>query len=112
MSRADLRTQANKVSGEQRFRQTRYSREQDRGQSPASVHGVLVGRPPGLEELHQLFAGTVVVPFAVAAHDLHQLIERFLTPVVAVERERKIEPRLVVERIIGDLLLELGDRAK
>src|SRR6185437_8950273 len=38
--------------------------EQDRRQSLASLDGGLVRRAPGLEELHQLLARAVLVPFA------------------------------------------------
>src|SRR3974377_402884 len=48
----------------------RPSREQNRGQSFAPVDGCLVRRPPYLEELHQLLARTIIVPFAVALDDL------------------------------------------
>src|SRR5262249_20184288 len=48
-------------------------------------------------------------PFAVAPHDLDQLVERSLTVALGVERQGQVEARLVVERIGGDLLLELAD---
>ena len=42
--------------------------------------------------------------------DADQLLERVHPAALAVERQRQIESRLVVERIGGDFLLELGDR--
>src|SRR5215470_1851381 len=85
-------------------------RKQNRRQLAAALDGRLVGRPPRLEELHELLARAVVVPFAVAPHDLDEMVDRLLAAVLAVERHRKVEPRLVVERIGRDLGLELADR--
>ena len=53
-------------------------RKQDRRQTLAPVHGRLVGRAPGLEELHELFARAVVIPFAVALDDIDQMLDRIL----------------------------------
>ena len=39
-----------------------------------------------------------------------KLVGRLLAAVLAVQRESKIEPRLMVERIGGDLFLQLIDR--
>src|ERR1700691_2432135 len=88
------------------------SRKQDRRQLPAPVDGRFVGRTPCIEKLNELLAGAVVVPFAVAPDDGDQMIERLGAAALAVERERQIEARLMVERIGGDLLLELGERPK
>src|ERR1700683_1797495 len=84
--------------------------KQDRGEPPAALDRGLVGRPPGIEELNELLAGAVVVPFAVAPDDGDQILERLLPAALAVEREREVEARLVVERIGRHLLLELSDR--
>src|ERR1019366_9931047 len=65
-----------------------------------------------IEELNELLAGAVIVPFAVAPDDADQLFERIEPLALAVEREREIEPRLMVERIGGYLLFQFGDRAK
>src|SRR5215831_4792268 len=73
--------------------------KQNRRQSLAAVHGGLVGRTPGLEELNQLLARAVVVPFAIALDDLQQVIDGLLPLPLAVQREREIEARLMVERI-------------
>src|SRR5262249_56040028 len=80
-----------------------------RGEPLAAVDGGLVGGAPGLEQLNQLPARTVVVPFAIALDDLEQIIDRLLAPPLAVQAEREIEPRLMVERIGSDLLFEIGD---
>src|SRR4029077_1487351 len=78
----------------------------------AALDGGFIGRTPGIEKLDELLAGAVVVPFAVALDDGEQLLERVGAAALAVEGERQIEARLVVERIGGDLLLELADRAE
>src|SRR5271170_5910328 len=85
-------------------------REQDRRQPPAALDRGLVGRTPGLEKLHELLSRAVVVPFTVALDDADQLLQRVEPLALAVERQRKIEPRLMVERIGGDFLLQLGYR--
>src|SRR5262249_49191633 len=85
--------------------------EQDRRQALASGDRRFVGRPPRLETLEELLARAIIIPFAVAPHDLDQLIDRLLPAVLAVERDREVEAGLMVERAGGDLLLELGDRA-
>ncbi len=51
-------------------------RKQNRRQPLAAVQRGFVGRTPGLEELHQLLAGAVLVPFAVALDDGEQMIGR------------------------------------
>ena len=71
----------------------------------------LVGGTPRFEELDKLLARAVFVPFAVALDDFGQMVDRLLALAVGVERDGKIEPRLVVERIGRDLLLKLADRA-
>src|SRR4029079_5603951 len=40
-----------------------------------------------------------------------EMIERIAAPSLGVERDREIEARLVVERIGGDFLLQVGERA-
>src|SRR5262252_5623273 len=86
-------------------------REQHRRQPLASVDSGLVGRTPGLEELDELLARAVVVPFAVALHDFEQIVDRLLPAALAVQGDGEIEARLMVERIGRDLLLELRDRS-
>src|ERR1700731_2982978 len=73
---------------------------------------MLVSGAPGLEELNKLLTGTVIVPFAVAAHDLDQMVERLLPTVIAVQRYCKIKARLMIERVCDDFLFQLGDRPK
>src|SRR5258706_450169 len=60
-------------------------REQDRRQPLASIHGGLIGRPPGVEELHELLSRGIVVPFAVALDDLEQLIGGFSALAARIE---------------------------
>ena len=88
----------------------RVSSEQDRREAAPALDGRLVGGSPGVEQLDQLLARAVVVPFAVAAHDLEQMVERFGPPPLAVAGERQVEARLVVERIGRDFLLQFADR--
>src|SRR6266576_4527477 len=73
--------------------------EQDRRQPLAACDGRFIGRPPCVEKLHELLARSVIVPFAIAFHDCEQMFERVKPAAFAVERECKIEPRLMVERI-------------
>src|SRR5260370_25925076 len=86
--------------------------EQDRRQPLASFDSRLIGRPPCVKQLHELLARSVIVPFAIALHDREQMFERVKPAAFAIERERKIEPRLMVERIGGDLLFKLADRSQ
>src|SRR5437764_11379152 len=86
-------------------------RKQNRRQPLAAGNGGLVGRAPGLEELHQLLARAVVVPLAIALDDFHQLIDRLDTLAAGVQRHREVEARLMVERIGLHLLLEIADRS-
>src|SRR5262245_26177733 len=83
------------------------SGEQDRREPPAPIDGRFVGGPPGLEELDQLLARSVILPFAVALDDLDQIVDRFRAPPLAVEGNGEIEAGLMVERVGGDLLLQL-----
>src|SRR5260370_7340921 len=73
---------------------------------------MFVGRAPRLEELNQLLAGGVVIPFTVAAHDLEQLVEGLLPTAISVQRYGKVEARLVIARIGGHLLFQLGNGSK
>src|ERR1700759_3705957 len=87
------------------------SGEQDRRQPLAPLDGGLIRPAPRLEKLHQLLARTVVVPLAIALDDSEQLLGRFAPIARRVQRRRKIEARLVIERVRGDFLLQLADRA-
>src|SRR3712207_7524214 len=51
--------------------------------------GRLVHGAPGLEELDELFSGAVLVPVAVAAHDLDELVDRLLALAAGVQGDRK-----------------------
>src|SRR5215470_13887050 len=73
--------------------------EQDRRQLLAPIDRGFIGRTPCIEKLHQLLARGVVVPFAIALDDGEQMFERVLAATFAVEGDRKIEPRLMIERI-------------
>src|SRR5262249_52590652 len=82
--------------------------KQNRRQPLAAVHGGFVGRTPGLEELDQLLARAVVVPFTIAPDDLQQIIDSLLASPLAIQGEREIEPRLMVERVGRNLGFEVG----
>src|SRR6266852_5118337 len=86
-------------------------REQDRRQPLARLDGGLIGRAPRLEELHQLLARAVVVPFAVALDDFEQLAGGLAALAAGIERGRQIESGLMIERVCGDFLFQLGHRA-
>src|SRR5882762_9635539 len=86
-------------------------REQNRRQPLSSLDGRLIGAAPSLEELQQLLARAIVVPFAVALDDLEQLLGRLAALALRVERGRQIESRLMIERVCGDFLFQFGDRA-
>src|ERR1700738_4264953 len=87
-------------------------RKKDRRQPLAPLHGGLIGRAPRLEELHQLLARAVLVPFAVALDDFEQLTGRLSALARGVERGRKIESRLMIERVCGYFLFQLGHRSQ
>ncbi len=65
-------------------------------------------RPQRIEDLDELFAGRLVVPAAVAADHLEQLIYRRFAAAASVQRQSKIEFRLQIRRIGGDLPLQIG----
>src|SRR6201987_5433017 len=81
--------------------------EQNRGEPLAAFDRRFIGRTPGVEKLYQLLARAVIVPFAVALDDRHQMFERIEPSALAVKRERKIKTRLMIERVGGDLLFKL-----
>src|SRR4051794_30122199 len=83
------------------------SRKQDGRQPLAALDGSFVGRAPGFEELHQLLARAVLIPFAVALDDLQKLRGSLGALAGGIERDREIEARLVVQWIGGDLLFEV-----
>ena len=93
------------AASESRFARfgTMQLRKQNRRQPLAAFDGGRVGRAPGLEELHQLLARAVVVPLAIALDDLEQLVDGLAAVALGVERDGKIEARLMVERIGGTL---------
>src|SRR4029077_11039659 len=82
--------------------------EKYRRQPLASIDGGLVGTAPRFEELHQLLARAVIVPFAIALDDFKQLIGRLGAVALGVERGGEVESRLMVQRVRSELLLQLG----
>src|SRR5262245_21344173 len=90
----------------------RASGKQDRRQALAPLDGCFIRAAPGLEELHELPAGSVVVPFAVALDDRKELLGGRRPVALGVECGRKVEARLMIERVCGDFLFQLGDRSQ
>src|SRR5512138_2203659 len=68
-------------------------RKQNRRQPLASLDGGFVCAAPCLEKLHELLARAIIVPFAIAPDDFEQLVGRFGTCTLRVQRGRQIEPR-------------------
>src|SRR5690606_34165 len=87
------------------------SGEHERGKSTPSLDRMRVLRSPGVKELDELLTRSLVVPVAIAAVDLQQMIH--CTRLVATSREgkREIKPGLVIVRIGADFGLELSDIA-
>jgi len=73
---------------------------------------MFVGRAPRLKELNQLLAGGVVIPFTVATHDLEQLVKGLLPTAISVQRYGEVESRLMIARVGGNLLFQLGYGSK
>ena len=91
------------------FRGSCLLREQHRGKFPAAGDGGLVRRAPGIEQLHELLARAVVVPFAVALDDRDQVVGCRVAIALGILGEREIETGLMIGRICGDLGLQIGD---
>ena len=70
-----------------------------------------VGCAPGLEKLHELLAGAIVIPFAVTLDDLHQVLDRVFALAIRVERDGEIEARLMIERIGKNFLFQVCHRS-
>ena len=73
------------------------------GQLAAAGEGELVLRPPGLEELHQLLARGLLVPVALLADDVEQLVGGLGAFARAVEQHGEVEPRLEIVGVLLDL---------
>src|SRR3954468_456117 len=86
-------------------------RKQNRRQPLAAVDSGLIVRAPRFEELHQLLARAIIVPFAIALDNFEQLLGRLAAAAVGVERGCKVGTRLVIEWVGGDFLFQLGERA-
>src|SRR5665213_2574505 len=84
-------------------------RKQNRRQPLAAFDRGRVIGTPGLEKLHELFAGTVLVPFAVALDDYKQMIGGLVAFAIGVKRGGEIKARFMIERIGRDLFLQLID---
>src|ERR1700754_4478924 len=84
---------AQSLHGEAR-NETRALREQDRRQPLASLDSGLIRPAPGFEELHQLLARAVIVPFAVAPDDLEQLGGGLAALAAGIQRGCQVESGL------------------
>jgi hypothetical protein len=62
--------------------------------------------------LHELLAGGIIVPFAVALDDFQQVIGGLAALAASVQCGGEVESRLMIERVGRDFLLEFGDRTK
>src|SRR5579883_2689442 len=87
------------------------SGEENRGEAPARRDGQRIGRSHRLEELDELLAPGLLVPLAVALHQLEQLVHRLLALARGEERRGEIEPRLMIPGIALQALAQLGERA-
>ena len=83
------------------------SRKKQRGELFPGADRGGIHWPPGVEKLQQLLARAIVVPSPVAFDDGKQLGGRLLAPVLGIEEDREIEPRLMILRIGRDSLLKL-----
>ena len=88
-----------------------FLRKQDCRQPLSSIHGRFVGAAPCLEELHELPARAILVPLAIAPDDFEQLVGGFRPVALRIQRGRQVESSLMIERVCGDFLFQLGDRA-
>ena len=87
-------------------------RKQDRRQAFASLDGGFVRGAPRFEELHELPAGGIIVPFAVARDDFQQVIGGLAALATSVQCGSQVESRLMIERVGRNLLLEFDDRTE
>src|SRR5437763_14803806 len=76
------------------------SREHQRGQSPPRAERERVGWAHHLEELDQLLAGGLLVPFAVALEQAQQFIDCLLALTGAEQRRGQLEPRLMIVLVL------------
>src|SRR3984893_14044709 len=87
------------------------SRKEQRGEFTPGADRRRIDRPPGVEKLQQLLARAIVVPGPVAFDDFNELGGRLLAPVLGIEQDGEIEPRLMVAGIGRDLTHQLGSIA-
>src|SRR4051812_39451295 len=85
-------------------------REHQRRQPPPRAQGQRIGRPHRLEELDELLARRLLVPFAVALEQGQQFVDRLLALAGAEQSGRHLEARLVVVRVLLDAGAQLAGR--
>src|SRR5262249_50840471 len=84
------------------------SGEQDGREPLASVDGKRIGEAQRLEELQELLAGRLLVPFAVELDHGKQLVDRLLALLLSPVGQGQVEARLEVLGIGGRLGLEVA----
>jgi hypothetical protein len=82
------------------------SGEQHRGEATSPGERRLIGRPPSLEERHELLAGLLLAPTTVAGDDFKEVVGGGLAIAARVLDEGQIEAGLVVLRIGRDARLQ------
>src|ERR1700722_17033412 len=82
------------------------SRKQNRGQLASSVERLWIGRSHGLEQRDDLLSRRLIIPFAVAAYNLQELVQGAFAVAACVQRQRQIVARLMVARVLSQLGLE------
>src|SRR5690606_25480534 len=78
------------------------SGKQQRRKAATAIERRLVGRTPGLEELHQLLAGLVILPTAVQPENVKKQVGGVLALVLGVQEQGELEAGVVVLRILFD----------
>ena len=63
---------------------------------PAASDGCRVLEAPGLEKLQKLPARAVIIKGPVLAHDIKQMVCRFIAPPLSVQHLGELHPRLVM----------------
>src|SRR5262249_9424660 len=87
-------------------------RKQQRRQFPPPSNRARVGRTHRLEQRQELLARSVLVPFALAAYDLEQLVHGLFARALGVERLGQRKARLEVARVRSYLRAQGGEIAR
>src|SRR5260221_5049643 len=87
-------------------------REEDRRQSPPRRQRQRIGRSHRLEELDELLARRLLVPFARPLDDVEELVDRRLAFAGGEQRSGEIETGLMVVGVRRQPRAQLADRAR